>query len=612
MKLQANKLLSPKSSAIIVAILAGWSYGYSTSIISGLSNTLVINSYYPTENNPNTISLLQGLLTSCIMIGGIIGSLIGPLLANRYGRRLSLFICGCITVFSCSILGSINSYISTVVLRGLVGIGMGMTGTVAPLYMAEISSVELRGSLGVLFEVGLCNGMLIAMFINYIMSPGLNGDINAVLGRWNIGTQFALGAVPGILLCILPYWLRETNIKRYSLVVNTNMITNTSTCVDDNNPIVAIHTTRVMPSSPMMQALGSSIQSHNDIQLSNIKSSDAYDHIDKHKDTVHKTDNNNVNNIDEFNHVNIDSSTLDHINDTIKHESSSPTPIQNTSNDKQHKLIKRTAGNRSTISNDTNISITESSITTFTSDNRSAWILLFTTRDGLYYILLACLLCATDLFTGINALFFYSPTIFQQAGLNNVLLYTFATVGIWNLVTCIVPYLAVDRFGRRPLFLCSLYIMTVSMLLLSLDYLIFPSTVSSILSIIFVLMFLIGWQLGVGALFFLLANELYPDSIRSECLIFTNILGRYKINITLFMLLTLFMLTYILFQGYDTGWVCNITMSFVFPLLVSEIGIGYTFLFHVAVCAVCSILAYLYLPETKNMTFASTSVIYGD
>lgn len=492
---QSNQLLSPVYCAATVAACTGYIYGYNTTIISGVSFTLVNNTYFTNTHEGSQLSYLQGLLTSTIMIGGMIGSFIGPIMANKYGRRFGLFICGAICTIFCIILGSVNNFIAVCIVRGLVGIGVGISCTVGPLYMAEVSPIELRGSLGVLFEVGIAFGMLISLLINYVMSPGLNGSVDSSLDRTTYGIEFGLGGIGGIALMILPYVLPETNVHNHH---NNNKIL-------EQLPGICDQTVR--PPS----------------------------YHQPHTSTDHIIQHNNNNTTD----CNIIGANV--------------------------------------------IQIQLEPIITSIQPHRQAWKYLLTTRQGAYYVFISTLLCATDMWTGINSVFFYSPTIFTNAGLSNVLLYTFIFVGIWNLITCIVPYYCVDRFGRRPLFCISLVGMTISMLLLALDYIVLPSSVSPALSIVFVLLFLAMWQLGTGGLFFLLAAELYPDHIREEAMTLTNM----------------------------TSWAMNITMSLIFPGLTSTIGIGYTILIQFGVSLVCTALSILYIPETKHQAFAATQLIHN-
>ena len=66
--------------------------------------------------------------------------------------------------------------------------------------------------------------------------------------------------------------------------------------------------------------------------------------------------------------------------------------------------------------------------------------------------------------TGINAVYFYAPTIFEQSGVGTNAAFAQATlIGITNIVFTIVAMLLIDRLGRKPLLLIGLLGIVASM-----------------------------------------------------------------------------------------------------------------------------------------------------
>ncbi|MBC7368240.1 MAG: sugar porter family MFS transporter [Undibacterium sp.] len=67
---------------------------------------------------------------------------------------------------------------------------------------------------------------------------------------------------------------------------------------------------------------------------------------------------------------------------------------------------------------------------------------------------IGCILSAVGALSGINVIMYYSPKIFQSAGLGGNSAHTATViVGIFNAVFTMIALLGVDRFGRRPLLL---------------------------------------------------------------------------------------------------------------------------------------------------------------
>lgn len=70
--------------------------------------------------------------------------------------------------------------------------------------------------------------------------------------------------------------------------------------------------------------------------------------------------------------------------------------------------------------------------------------------------------------TGINSVFFYAPTIFEQSGIGTDAAFVQAIlVGVINIVFTLVAIALIDRLGRKPLLAVGLVGITVSMLVLA-------------------------------------------------------------------------------------------------------------------------------------------------
>ncbi|MFY0688088.1 MAG: sugar porter family MFS transporter [Cyclobacteriaceae bacterium] len=66
--------------------------------------------------------------------------------------------------------------------------------------------------------------------------------------------------------------------------------------------------------------------------------------------------------------------------------------------------------------------------------------------------------------TGVNAIYFYAPTIFEQSGVGTNAAFAQAVlVGIINVVFTVVAMLTIDRLGRKPLLMAGLVGVVISM-----------------------------------------------------------------------------------------------------------------------------------------------------
>lgn len=70
-----------------------------------------------------------------------------------------------------------NSFPLLVVARYLIGLGSGMSTVNVPLYLAEVSPAERRGSVGVLNQVSICTGILLALLASlFLVGPGSSSN----------------------------------------------------------------------------------------------------------------------------------------------------------------------------------------------------------------------------------------------------------------------------------------------------------------------------------------------------------------------------------------------------------------------------------------------------
>jgi SP family galactose:H+ symporter-like MFS transporter len=179
-------------------------------------------------------------------------------------------------------------------------------------------------------------------------------------------------------------------------------------------------------------------------------------------------------------------------------------------------------------------------------------------------------------FFGINTVMYYGPTIFQAAGFANTsaqLLATFG-MGVMNTIMSIFCVLLVDRMGRRKLLLIGSAVAGISLVIVGLAFK--GSAHSSILqwvTIIGMIIYIAGYCISVGSLFWLMIAEIFPLSIRG--------LG--------------------MSLATAIQWGANFVVSITFLSIISTFGAASTFWLYASMCILCFIYCYLWVPETKGV-----------
>ncbi len=142
-----------------------------------------------------------GWIASVGFIGMALGATLGGLLADRFGRRqvfaLTLLIYGIATGAS-ALVGGIAALL---VLRFLVGLGLGAELPVASTYVSEFAPARIRGRLIVILEAFWALGWTAAALVAFFVIPASENG-----WRW----AFALGAIPAAYALIVRWGLPES------------------------------------------------------------------------------------------------------------------------------------------------------------------------------------------------------------------------------------------------------------------------------------------------------------------------------------------------------------------------------------------------------------------
>uniref|UniRef100_A0A8C0SJH1 Solute carrier family 2, facilitated glucose transporter member 5 n=1 Tax=Canis lupus familiaris TaxID=9615 RepID=A0A8C0SJH1_CANLF len=124
--------------------------------------------YFERNNNyinEFSLTLLWSVSVSMFPFGGFIGSLmVGPLV-NKLGRKGTLLFNNIFSIVPAILMGCsevARSFEMIILSRLLVGICAGLSSNVVPMYLGELAPKNLRGALGVVPQVFITVGILVA------------------------------------------------------------------------------------------------------------------------------------------------------------------------------------------------------------------------------------------------------------------------------------------------------------------------------------------------------------------------------------------------------------------------------------------------------------------
>lgn len=164
-----------------VAALGGFLFGYDTGIISGA--LVFIQQSFPVS------TFIQELIVSSVVFGALLGAISSGKLADYFGSRVMLIYMAIAFIIG-TLLSSFAMNVTTLIFgRLIIGIAIGITSYIAPLFISEMAPAKSRGALVLLNGIMITSGEAIAFLVDYALVPTQS---------WRI--MFATGLIPAILL----------------------------------------------------------------------------------------------------------------------------------------------------------------------------------------------------------------------------------------------------------------------------------------------------------------------------------------------------------------------------------------------------------------------------
>lgn len=202
-------------------------------------------------------------------------------------------------------------------------------------------------------------------------------------------------------------------------------------------------------------------------------------------------------------------------------------------------------------------------------------------RKPIFY---AVTLAVFNQVSGINAIMYYAPRIFEMTGLSKSgALLQSISIGVTNMVFTLLAIQVIDRFGRRTLLKIGSAGMVVFLGLVARAF--FTGDFGGYLVMVCLIGFIAFFAFSQGAVIWVFISEIFPNRVRSS--------GQ-----------TL---------GSGTHWVMAAFVSWTFPIIAegSDYGGAYAFAFFSVMMALQFIFAWKILPETKGQTLEGIQKTLG-
>lgn len=185
-------------------------------------------------------------------------------------------------------------------------------------------------------------------------------------------------------------------------------------------------------------------------------------------------------------------------------------------------------------------------------------------------LLLAFLLACFNQLSGINAIIYFAPRVFEMAGLGKSAAFLSSTgIGIVNFLFTVLGWYLIDRSGRKKLMYIGSLGYIISLTLMSLA---FAGYLHGGITI-FVFMFIAAHAIGQGSVIWVFLSEIFPNSVRASGTSF----------------------------GCLTHWVFAALISQTFTFFANHIGGSYIFGFFALMMVLQLLFVWKMMPETKGV-----------
>lgn len=202
-------------------------------------------------------------------------------------------------------------------------------------------------------------------------------------------------------------------------------------------------------------------------------------------------------------------------------------------------------------------------------------------RDNLFSgkygkpIAIAFLVAMFNQFSGINAILYYAPRIFELTGLSSAdSLLQPVVIGITNGIFTMLGLIIIDKVGRKKLLITGSVGMAICLGLTAKAF--YNQDFQGYSLLILLTGYIMFFAFSTGAVIWVLISEVFPTAVRGQ----GQSLGSF------------------------THWFFAAVITFVFPVVVGtgENGAGSAFLFFAVAMIIQAVVVWKYFPETRGKT----------
>ncbi|KAF0699749.1 Aste57867_9676 [Aphanomyces stellatus] len=215
-------------------------------------------------------------------------------------------------------------------------------------------------------------------------------------------------------------------------------------------------------------------------------------------------------------------------------------------------------------------------------EGNKQWTILFTSKYR-KQLVIACVLCAMQQLCGINAIMYYSASIFDRLGIHDPR-YANTMVNLARVHDIITAAKLLDKFNRRTLLIAGMSIMALAGGGLVLSLCNKEHEATHYTAVLAMVVFVMCYCVSIGPMSWIVANEIFPDFLNARA-------GAF---------------------GTFCTWFSNFFVGVYFQQMADPSSMGdYAFLTFSGFLVLGVVFVYFVVPETNHKTYYEIQQAFG-
>jgi SP family arabinose:H+ symporter-like MFS transporter len=195
-------------------------------------------------------------------------------------------------------------------------------------------------------------------------------------------------------------------------------------------------------------------------------------------------------------------------------------------------------------------------------------------------VMLAILFAVFNQVSGINAIIYYAPRIFEMTGLGtDSALLSSAGLGLVNFIFTLLAVNFIDRYGRRTLMLIGSVGVIVTLALVANSF--YTQNFNGYAVPVYLFIYIAFFAFSQGAVIWVFISEIFPNEVRAK----GQALGSF------------------------THWLMATVIAFAFPFITEKLGAGNSFMLFAVMMVLQLLFVWKVMPETKGRSLEDTPEI---